>query len=142
MKKAIFQFVFGLLGIVVCYLTWSGLYILEEGQQAIITQFGRPVGKPITEPGVHFKIPFLHTLVLFEKRILTWNGDPNQITTKGQKFIIVDTTARWKIVDPLKFLESVQNESGARVRLNNILDSATRNMISSLSFAPSLPSHV
>jgi membrane protease subunit HflC len=106
-------------------------FILEEGQQAIITQFGKPVGDPIVKPGIHFKTPYLHKTIFLEKRILLWDGFPNQIPTKDKKFISVDTTARWRIVDPLKFLQTVRTEEGSKDKLDSILDGATRNAISS-----------
>ena len=107
------------------------LFIVNEHQQAIITQFGKPIGKPITNAGLHFKLPFFHDVRYVDKRILTWDGDPNQVTTKDKKFIGVDTTARWKIIDALKFIQAVQDEKGARSRLDAVLDSRTREAISS-----------
>ena len=106
-------------------------YILPEGRQAIITQFGKPVGKPITDAGLHLKKPFVQDVRYVDKRILSWDGFPNQIPTKDKKFIKVDTTARFKVVDALKFIQTVRNKSGAKARLDTILDSATRNVISS-----------
>ncbi|NTV43346.1 MAG: protease modulator HflC, partial [Syntrophobacteraceae bacterium] len=86
-------------------LTLSGtFYTLEEGQQAVILQFGRPVGQPVTDAGLHLKLPFVQDVRRFEKRLLIWDGDPNQIPTKGREFIWVDTTARWRIADAKKFL--------------------------------------
>lgn len=109
----------------------AGVFIVNEGQHAIVKQLGRPVGKPISKAGVYFKLPFVQDVQYVEKRILSWDGDPNQITTKDKKFIGVDTTARWRIVDPLKFIKKVQNEYGARSRLDAVLDSKTREAISS-----------
>jgi membrane protease subunit HflC len=109
----------------------GAFYVLEEGQQAVVLQFGRPVGTPVTEAGLHFKIPFVQEVRRFEKRLLIWDGDPNQIPTAGREFIWVDSTARWRIVDPLKFLESVASEAGARSRLDDIIDSVVRDMVSS-----------
>ena len=109
----------------------GALYTLEEGEQAVIVQFGRPVGAPVTEAGLHTKLPFVQEVVRFEKRILVWDGDPNQIPTKGREFIWVDTTARWRISDAKKFLESVATEAGARSRLNDIIDSVVRDQVSS-----------
>ncbi len=108
----------------------SSLYIVREGQQAIRTQFGRPVGEPITAAGPHLKLPFIQDLRYVDKRILTWDGDPNEIPTKDKKFIRVDTTARWRIIDALKFIQTVQNERGAITRLDAILDGITRDTIS------------
>jgi membrane protease subunit HflC len=106
-------------------------YTLEEGQQAIIVQFGRPVGEPVTAAGLHVKLPFVQEVRRFEKRLLIWDGDPNQIPTKGREFIWVDTTARWRITDAKKFLESVATEAGAQSRLNDIIDSVVRDQVSS-----------
>tara|TARA_Y100000768_G_scaffold388969_1_gene389479 strand:- start:10234 stop:11199 length:966 start_codon:yes stop_codon:yes gene_type:complete len=107
----------------------QSFYILTEAEQAIITQFGRPVSKNITGAGMHFKLPW-QTVIVRDKRILTWNGNPNQIPTKDKKYIKVDTTARWKIVDVLKFIQTVRNETGAASRLDTILDGVTRDIIS------------
>jgi membrane protease subunit HflC len=106
------------------------LFVVSEGEQAIITQFGDPIGDPITEAGLHFKVPFLHEARYVDKRILSWDGFPNQIPTKDKKYISVDTTARWRIVDALKFIQTVRNETGAKTRLDAILDSATRDVVS------------
>ena len=108
----------------------SSAYTIDEAEQAIIVQLGAPVGGPITDPGLHFKLPFIQEVRRFDKRLLSWDGDPNQIPTRGEQFISVDTTARWRIVDPLRFLKSVQNERGATLRLNDILDSVVRDHIS------------
>jgi modulator of FtsH protease HflC len=113
-------------------LVLSGtFYTLEEGQQAVIVQFGRPVGEPVTEAGLHVKLPFVQGVRRFEKRLLTWDGDPNQIPTKGREFIWVDTTARWRIADAKKFLENVASEEGAQSRLDDIIDSVVRDQVSS-----------
>jgi len=112
-------------------LVKSSSYIVTEGRQAIITEFGKPVGNPITEAGLHFKKPFVQEVRYVDKRILSWDGMPNQIPTKDKKFIKVDTTARYRIVDALKFIQTVRNTHGAKARLDTILDSATRNVISS-----------
>ncbi|MBT3983529.1 MAG: protease modulator HflC [Bacteriovoracaceae bacterium] len=111
-------------------VSYSSAYILTEGRQAIITQFGKPIGDPITEAGLHFKTPFLQDVRYVDKRILTWDGFPNQIPTKDKKYISVDTTARWRIIDALKFIQTVQNERGAKARLDAILDAITRDTIS------------
>ncbi len=109
----------------------NAVYTLEEGLQAIVLQFGRPVGNSITEAGLHIKLPFIQEVRRFEKRLLVWDGDPNQIPTKGREFIWVDTTARWRIADAKKFLENVASEEGAQSRLNDILDSVVRDQVSS-----------
>lgn len=108
----------------------NSVFIIAEWEQAILTQFGRPVGAPIVKAGLHMKLPFIQRVRRFEKRILNWDGYPNQIPTKDKKYIMVDTTARWRIVDPLLFLQTVQTEAGARLRLDGILDAATRDTIS------------
>lgn len=107
------------------------IYTLNETEQAIITLFGDPVGGAITEPGLHFKLPFFHTLHRFDKRWLPWDGDANQIPTKDKKFIWVDTYARWRIVDPLRFFQSVRDERQAQSRLDDIIDGETRNAVAS-----------
>jgi membrane protease subunit HflC len=109
----------------------SSLYTLEEGLQAVVVQFGRPVGETVTEAGLHMKLPFVQEVLRFEKRLLYWDGDPNQIPTKGREFIWVDTTARWRISDAKRFLENVASEEGAQSRLNDILDSVVRDQVSS-----------
>ncbi|MBL7158411.1 MAG: protease modulator HflC [Candidatus Omnitrophica bacterium] len=118
--------------VVIGFLVISGaVYTIDETQQVVITQFGEPMGKPITDAGLHFKVPLIQQANYFEKRILEWDGNPNQIPTKDKRYIWVDTTARWKIVDSLKFLQSVTNETGAHARLDDIIDSATRDFITS-----------
>jgi len=123
----------GLAILVVALLIISNsiFFELSEGQQAIITQFGKPVGDPIVTAGLHMKTPFIQEVRYVDKRILSWDGFPNQIPTKDKKYIKVDTTARWRIVNALKFIQTVRNESGAKARLDAILDSATRDIISS-----------
>lgn len=107
----------------------GGLYIVNEAEQAIVTQFGKPVGD-VVYTGLHFKIPFMQKVIRFEQRILKWDGDPNQIPTKDKKFIWVDTTARWRIADPLLFYTSVSTERGAMSRLDDIIDSVVRDAVS------------
>jgi membrane protease subunit HflC len=119
-----------LLALVILIVFSEIFYTLQEGEQAVIVQFGRPVGAPVTEAGLHVKLPFVQDARRFEKRLLIWDGDPNQIPTKGREFIWVDTTARWRIADAKKFLESVATEAGARSRLNDIIDSVVRDQVS------------
>ena len=107
----------------------GALYIVDETQQVVITQFGRPMGDPIIKAGLYFKLPFIQHANYFDKRLLQWDGNPNQIPTKDKRYIWVDTTARWKISDPLRFMQSVTNETGAHARLDDIVDSATRDYI-------------
>jgi membrane protease subunit HflC len=110
-------------------LVGGSVYTVNEVEQVIITQFGDPVGDPITRPGLHFKVPFIQTTNFFDKRFLEWDGDPNQIPTRDRRFIWVDTYARWRITDPLLFFQRLQNERGAQTRLDDILDGETRNAI-------------
>ncbi|RKY76876.1 protease modulator HflC [candidate division KSB1 bacterium] len=108
----------------------NGFYTVSETQQVVITQFGKPVGGPIIKSGLHWKAPFIQQAHFFEKRVLAWDGDPNQIPTKDKKYIWIDLTARWRIVDPLTFLQSVGNETGAQGRLDDIVDAVTRDFVS------------
>jgi len=110
---------------------FQGFYIVDETEQVIVTQFGRPIGTPKTEAGFHLMIPFIQTTNYFPKNLLEWDGDPGQIPTLDKTFIWVDTFARWKIVDPLKYFETVGNETGAQARLDDIIDPAVRNFITS-----------
>jgi len=116
---------------IILILVISSAYVVNETEQVIITQFGKPVGDPIVEPGIHFKIPFVQEANFFDKRFMEWDGDPNQIPTKEKRFIWVDTYARWRIVDPLRFFQRVRDERGAQSRLDDILDGETRNVIAS-----------
>ena len=127
--KKILSLMVALAVIVTLFFISGALYTIDETQQVVITQFGEPIGKPITESGLHFKVPFIRVANYFDKRVLQWDGKPNQIPTKDKRYIWVDTTARWRILDPLKFLQSVTNEIGAHARLDDIIDSATRNYI-------------
>ena len=104
-------------------------YIIEEKEQVVVTQFGKPVGQAVTTPGINFKMPFIQKANYFEKRFMEWDGDPNQVPTKDKKFIFVDTYARWRISDPLQFFKRLTNERGAQSRLDDILDGETRNFI-------------
>lgn len=107
----------------------SATYQVHETNQVIITQFGNPIGSPVTEPGLHFKVPFIQKTNYFEKRFLEWDGSPNQVPTKDKRFIWVDTYARWRIVDPLRFFQRLRDERGAQSRLDDILDGETRNSV-------------
>ncbi|MBJ93754.1 MAG: HflC protein [Rickettsiales bacterium] len=111
------------------FLVSSVFYIVEETDQVIITQFGKPVGEPISEPGLRFKVPFVQKVNRFEKRFLEWDGYPNQVPTRDKRFIWVDTTARWRVSEPLLFFQRLRDERGAQSRLDDILDGATRNAI-------------
>ena len=108
---------------------WDGFFILPEGKQAVVTQFGAPVGEPATEAGLHFKTPFIQTVRYFEKRILIWDGDPNQIPTNDKTFVYIDATARWRIKDALRFLQAVDNVNRAMTLLDDIVDSSIRDLV-------------
>lgn len=108
---------------------WDGFYVLREGQQAVITQFGRPVGQSILTAGLKFKLPVIQKVQYFDKRILIWDGDPNQIPTNDKTFIYMDNTARWRIVDPLRFLQAVGTERRAMTLLGDILDGTVRDLV-------------
>jgi len=109
----------------------GAVYIVSETNQVVITQFGQPIGDPVSQAGLHFKLPIVQVAQYFDKRLLDWDGDPNQIPTRDKKYIWVDTTARWRISDALKFLQSVGSEMGAQARLDDIINSATRDVITS-----------
>lgn len=118
-----------IIGIVVLVIITNALYTVSETEQAIITQFGDPVGDPIQKAGLHVKIPIIQKVTKFDKRLLEWDGDANQIPTSDKKYIWVDTFARWHITDPLKFYQSVNNERNAQSRLDDIIDGVTRDFI-------------
>ena len=109
---------------------FNSAFIIDQAEQGILVQFGEPIGDVITEPGLHWRVPFVQEVRRFDKRLLAWDGDVSQIPTLGREFIVVDTTARWRISDPLQFLRSVRDETGARTRLDDILDSVTRDIVS------------
>lgn len=127
MKKIISIIIaFFILGIL-----FSSYFVVNEGEQVVITRFGKSIRQPITEAGIYFKTPIIDTANFFDKRIMEWDGDmTNPIPTKDKKNIIIDTTARWHIVDPLKFMQTVGNETGAQSRLDDIIDSNVRDIIS------------
>jgi membrane protease subunit HflC len=114
---------------IILILLLDAFYIVEEPEQVIITQFGEPVGDPIVEPGLKVKIPFIQAVHRFDKRFLEWDGDANEVPTKDKRFIWVDTYARWRITEPLKFFQRLRDERGAQSRLDDILDGETRNAI-------------
>lgn len=118
------------IGAVAALLASEATYVVDQSQQAIIVQFGEPIGEVVTEPGLHWKKPFVHEVRRFDKRLLAWDGDVSQIPTLGREFVLVDTTARWRIKDPLQFLRSVRDEQGARTRLDDIIDSTVRDIVS------------
>jgi membrane protease subunit HflC len=105
------------------------LYIVQEPEQVIITQFGKPVGNPVSTPGLHAKIPYVQKVHRFDRRFLEWDGDPNELPTKDKRFIWVDMYARWRISDPLLFFQRLRDERVAQTRLDDILDGEARNAI-------------
>jgi membrane protease subunit HflC len=117
--------------IIIVVALFSGAYVIDETEQVVITQFGKSIGKPKMAPGLYFKIPVIQQANFFPKNLLEWDGDPGQVPTLDKTFIYVDTFARWKIVDPLKFFETVNNVMGAQARLDDIIDPAVRNFITS-----------
>lgn len=125
----IVSWIIGIAGLAVLLIVTGTFYILDESQQAIVTQFGKPIGGAITKPGLHIKVPFVQIVHRFEKRLLEWDGHPNEIPTKDKKYIWIDTTARWRINDPLKFMQTVNNEIAAQARLDDIIDAATRDYV-------------
>ncbi|AWW31472.1 protease modulator HflC [Echinicola strongylocentroti] len=129
MNKRIIIYI--VVGIILLITVNSSIFIQDETQQSIVTQFGKPIGEPRTTPGINFKVPFLQKVQFFDKRYLEWDGDRNQVPTKDKKFIFVDTYARWEITDPLQFFIRLRDERSAQSRLDDILDGETRNAIAS-----------
>ena len=129
MKKR--QIVIGAFIVLLLMVANGTIYILDETNQAIVTQFGKPVGEPRTSPGVNFKLPFIQKVQFFDKRYLEWDGERNQVPTMDKKFIFVDSYARWQITNPLQFFIRLNDERSARSRLDDILDGETRNAIAS-----------
>jgi len=125
MKQTIFLII--VVGVVV--LGFGSIYTLNETEQAVVTQFGKPVGGSITDAGVHLKTPFIQTVIKFDKRILEWDGSANEIPTLDNKYIFIDAFARWRISDALQFYKSAKNEMLAQSRLDDILDGAVRDEI-------------
>jgi membrane protease subunit HflC len=115
--------------LLVILVVGGAFYVVNEAEQVVITQFGKPVGDPVTTPGLKVKLPFLQKANYFEKRFLEWDGDPNQVPTQDKRFIWVDTYARWRITDPLLFFQRLRDERGAQSRLDDILDGETRNTV-------------
>jgi membrane protease subunit HflC len=115
--------------ILILIILKSSVYVVQEPEQVIITQFGKPVGDPVNTPGLKVKIPIVQKAHRFDKRFLEWDGDANQLPTKDKRFIWVDMYARWRISDPLLFFQRLRDERGAQTRLDDILDGETRNAI-------------
>ena len=120
-----------MLVVILLLVVGGAFYQVDETELVIITQFGEPVGDAITTPGLKMKAPFIHRVRRFEKRILEWDGSPDEIPTLDKRFIKLDTTARWRIVDPLQFLKAVKTERSAQSRLDDLIDSAARDVVSS-----------
>lgn len=116
-------------GLVALIVLLSSVFIVNETEQVVVTQFGRPIGEAITSPGIHFKVPFIQKANFFDKRYLEWDGSPSQAPTKDKKYIFVDSYARWQITDPLQFFIRLTDERGAQSRLDDILDGATRDAV-------------
>jgi membrane protease subunit HflC len=129
MKSRAMQLLLALI-VVAAIVSTGAFYVVNEGEQVVITQFGRPVGAAVQDAGLNFKIPFIQAVNRFEKRLLNWDGSPNQIPTKDKKLIWVDTTARWRISDPLLYLTRVTTITTALSRLDGIIDSVVRDAVS------------
>ena len=125
MKQTIFLII--VVGVVI--LGFGSIYTINEAEQAVVTQFGKPVGGAITDAGIHFKTPIIQTVIKFDKRILEWDGSANEIPTLDNKYIFIDAFARWRISDALQFYKSAKNEMLAQSILDDILDGAVRDEI-------------
>ena len=125
MKQTIFLII--VVGVVI--LGFGSIYTINEAEQAVVTQFGKPIGVAITDAGIHFKTPIIQTVIKFDKRILEWDGSANEIPTLDNKYIFIDAFARWRISDALQFYKSAKNEMLAQSILDDILDGAVRDEI-------------
>jgi len=125
MKQTIFLII--VVGVVI--LGFGSIYTINEAEQAVVTQFGKPVGGAVTDAGLHFKTPIIQTVIKFDKRILEWDGSANEIPTLDNKYIFIDAFARWRISDALQFYKSAKNEMLAQSILDDILDGAVRDEI-------------
>jgi membrane protease subunit HflC len=114
---------------VAALFVFTSAYVVDETEQVVVTQFGKVIGKPKTESGLYFKTPFIQSTNYFPKNLLQWDGDPGQIPTLDKTYIWVDTFARWRIIDPIKFFQTVNNTLSAQGRLDDIIDPAVRNLI-------------
>jgi membrane protease subunit HflC len=115
------------------FILFASAYKVDETEQVVVTQFGRVVGSPKTEPGLYFRIPFIQHVTFFPKNLQEWDGDPGQIPTLEKTYIWVDAFARWRVVEPIKFFQTVNNTTSAMGRLDDILDPAVRNFVTSYS---------
>ncbi|MDF1692463.1 MAG: protease modulator HflC [Zhongshania sp.] len=111
------------------FVLMNSTYTVDEVEQVIITQFGKPVGEPVTEAGLKFKVPFIQEVNPIDKRVLEWDGAPSDMPTKDKLYISVDLFARWRIVDPLQYFLRLRDERSAQSRLDDILGSETRNAV-------------
>lgn len=121
----------GIVGLIVVIIIGSSIYTVRMTENVIITQFGRPVGEPITEPGLHFKTPFIQAVNRIEKRVLEWDGPVNAMPTKDKTYIEVDAFARWRISDPTKYFVAIRDERSAKSRLDDIIGSELRTAVAS-----------
>ena len=128
MKKVVGLMVAIFVVVILLFIT-GAIYTVRENQQVILTQFGKPVGDPITEAGLKFKLPFIQKVNVLEKRVLAWDGVSSQMATRDKTYIQVDTFARWEISDPLVYFKSLRDERTALSRLDDILGSETRNAV-------------
>ena len=122
-----------IIGVSLIIVLMNSFFVVSEKEQAIKIEFGKPVGGPIIDSGLYFKIPLIQTIIKFDKRILEWDGIANEIPTKDNKYILIDTFARWKISNALEFYKSAKNEMLAQSRLDDIIDGAVRDEISNRS---------
>ena len=113
----------------VAYVLMSSVYTVSEVEQMIITQFGKPVGAPVTSAGLKVKVPFIQEVNPIDKRVLEWDGNPSDMPTKDKLYISVDLFARWRITDPLQYFLRLRDERSAQSRLDDILGSETRNAV-------------
>src|SRR6202048_3626999 len=111
------------------FVARSSIYTVSEVEQAIITQFGEPVGAPVTDAGLKFKVPFIQDVNLIDQRVLEWDGNPSDMPTKDKLYVSVDLFARWRIVDPLQYFLRLHDERSAQSRLDDVLGSETRNAV-------------
>ena len=131
----LFSPVGGFVAVLAAIAIFGCAYTVDQTEQVVLTQFGRPIGEPINAStsrsgaGLHFKLPFIQTANRFEKRILEWDGPPGEMTTRDKLFVVVDTFARWRIADPLKYFQSLRVERSALSRLDDIIGSETRNVV-------------
>jgi len=128
MKKILAIGIVVVLGIGI-YVSMSSIYTVSEVEQVIITQFGKPVGAPVTTAGLKVKLPFVQEVNAIDKRVLEWDGSPSDMPTKDKLYISVDLFARWRITEPLQYFLRLRDERSAQSRLDDILGSETRNAV-------------